>query len=199
METSPDIVAVLAGDAGAAAQHLAGQVGAGAIAVRGVTEAARPGRGQLDQFADIVRGHLGVDHDHAGRLGHQGDRGEALLRVIAQVLVEPRVDGERGVGGHQQRVAVRPGAGHEVRAGDRGGAGLHHHRLAQALAQFLADDARHQVGHAARGIRHDQADGLARVVGACRAGGGGRGAEGKRCCKNCGQLGGIEAHGLSPV
>jgi hypothetical protein len=33
---------------------------------------------------------------------------------------------------------------------------LDHHRLSKALLQALADDARHRVGKAARGIRHDQ-------------------------------------------
>jgi hypothetical protein len=49
-------------------------------------------------------------------------------------------------------------------AGDAAGAAavLHHHRLAEAVAQLVGDDARDGVAARARGEGHDQADLLAR-------------------------------------
>ncbi|KAG1189981.1 hypothetical protein G6F35_014002 [Rhizopus arrhizus] len=61
-------------------------------------------------------------------------------------------------GAHQQRVAVRRRLGHIVRTQGRPRARLvfHHHRLAQALGQFLPQCARQHVGRAAGRERHDQ-------------------------------------------
>ena len=72
---------------------------------------------------------------------------------------------ERGQGGvracrHQQRGAVRIGAHQFVDGKGAAGAGLalHQDRLADLLAELLADDARHHVDAAARRERHQQAD-----------------------------------------
>ncbi|KAG0923338.1 hypothetical protein G6F31_019549 [Rhizopus arrhizus] len=70
----------------------------------------------------------------------------------------------RGDGAAHQRVAVRRRLGHIVRPQGRPRARLvfHHHRLAQALGQFLPQCARQHVGRAAGRERHDQLDGLGR-------------------------------------
>ena len=44
------------------------------------------------------------------------------------------------------------------------GAVLDHHRLAEALRERLAEGPRELVGGTARGLRHDQHDGLVRVA-----------------------------------
>ena len=63
-------------------------------------------------------------------------------------------------------VAVGRRARHHGHAGIAAGAGnvLGHDLLAEALRQFLRDDARDHVGRAAGRERHDQADGLCRIA-----------------------------------
>ncbi len=90
---------------------------------------------------------------------HQADRRKIGARVIADIGVDRRIDGERA-GGDQQRVAVRGRA--DDLAGRDGAAGaaaiLDHHRLAQGGAHFLGDHAGDQVVAAARRVRHHESD-----------------------------------------
>jgi hypothetical protein len=86
-------------------------------------------------------------------------RREIALRVERQLLVEVRVDGEGGIRGHEDGVAVGRALRHGVGGDDGIGARLvlHQHRLAPGLRQPLGDLARHDVDAPARGIGDDDA------------------------------------------
>ena len=92
------------------------------------------------------------------------DRHEVGQRVVADLGVDGRVGGRGRHRGHAQHVAVGRGLDHLERADRAAAAGLvlHQHLLAQFLAQAGRDDARDDVGGAARREGHDQADRLAR-------------------------------------
>ena len=103
-----------------------------------------------------------------------GDRGKVLLLVIGELAfaVERRIDHEGAGFRHQQRVAVRSGLGHGLRADDMGGAALvfNDDLLAPGLGEPLADRPRHHVGHAAGGGGHRQRNGTRRIGGRLRRG-----------------------------
>ncbi len=140
-------------------QHLAGQVLGRAVAAGGEQQRpflARLGQRILQRLQRAVRRH----DQHRGDGARVEYRREVLARVEIQAFVDTGVDGERAVG-HQQGAAVRCGLGHGMGADVAAGARpvLHHHGLAQALLQLLAQAPRQQVRAAARRKGHDDGDG----------------------------------------
>ena len=95
------------------------------------------------------------------------DRDEILQRIVAELRLHERIDGERSVRAGEQRVAVGRGFRRHVgaEAAARAGAVLDHDRLAEHLLHVLAGDARDEVGVAARRERHDQPDRLVGIGG----------------------------------
>ena len=114
--------------------------------------------------ASVLAGISRVDDQRERHAGHQRDRREILHRIVGQMVVERLVDGERGRGRQQQRVAVGRGPRHLL--GAEGGAGarlvLDDDGAGKPGLQLIGDHAAEQIGGAARRIRHDQFDGLAR-------------------------------------
>jgi hypothetical protein len=104
-----------------------------------------------------------MHHEQMRRLPHHRDRREVGRRVVGDLAVEALVDGLRAVGADEQRVAVR------VRARGFGGGEIaacadlafHHHGLPKRCLQVLGQEPRRQVGAAAGGEGHHDADGLA--------------------------------------
>ncbi|MNN31100.1 hypothetical protein D3C81_1447730 [compost metagenome] len=113
-----------------------------------------------NQLGHRLDRQLGIDHQHEWQVAHAADRREVLDRVIGQLLHQRRVGRMRGVGGHEQRIAVRGRLRNQLRRDGAVGAGaiVDHHVLAERIAQFLGRDARDGIGAAAGGKRHDKAD-----------------------------------------
>src|SRR5262249_30557064 len=90
---------------------------------------------------------------------------EIRVGVVGQLPVEARVDGVRA-GDEKERVAVRGCARNRFGADDGAAAGpvLDDYRLSPGFGEFSGDDPSEQIGPAARRHRHDDADGLARVL-----------------------------------
>ena len=131
----------------------------------------------FDQFLQRLGGNLERRADQHRVLRQPRDRHEVGEKVVGQVLVD-RAVGDIGADVTElQGVAVgrRP---HGLADGDRArGAGrvVDDELLAQFLAHALAHDARHHVGGATGGERHDDGDRLARKsLGERRGGDGGR-------------------------
>ncbi|MNL12810.1 hypothetical protein D3C87_1336890 [compost metagenome] len=90
-----------------------------------------------------------------------GDRLEVEQRIVGHLLVEQRVDHNRTGARHEQRMAVARCPG-RLRAADesvRPGPVLDHHRGLQYLTEHLPDHARGDIGLAAGGEGHDDANG----------------------------------------
>ena len=140
--------------------HQRGAVG------RAVGQAVGIGLGVVDQFLHGLGRNGGVDQQRKRQLAHARHGREILDGVVLQALDQPGVGRVRGVGGHEQRVAVRLGLGHMV-GGDLGiGAGLvvHDHGLLEPLAQPGSHHARHGIGSTAGRERHDQGDGVGGIA-----------------------------------
>ena len=73
-----------------------------------------------------------------------------------------RVDGDGRIGRHHQGVAVGRRTRHALGRHDGAGTGFvfNHHRLAQALAELLAQQTRHDINAATGRVRHHDANGL---------------------------------------
>jgi P-type Cu+ transporter len=132
-------------------------------AVAQVASAAHVG----GQLAHVLHGCDGVDGQRQRHIGDGGHRREVALHVVGQLGVEHRVGHKGGVVREQQGVAVRCGLGHHLgaNAGVGARAVFHHHGLAQQLAHALGHAPPDDVGGAARGVGHDDAQGLARKAG----------------------------------
>jgi len=106
--------------------------------------------GQLGQRLDGGR-HHGADAEAAGGQGQRRDRDDVGRRVVGQLLVGVRVDGEHGRRTEQQRLAVGRGV---LQAGDGdAAAGAHllldEHGLGQLAASELGEATRRGVYRAA--------------------------------------------------
>ena len=173
-----------------AEQQLGAQVRGGAVAGRGISHLAGPG--QRQQLGQVVGFHVRVHVQQVGRdAGHRYGL-QIAQRVIAGVG-EQRWVHRIGHAVHQQRVAVGRRVHHLLR-GDvaaRTWLVFDDHVLAHLGRELRAQQARHDVGGAARGEGHDDADGL---VG---PGGVGHAAPGEGCGQQADQPG--LHHKRSPV
>jgi hypothetical protein len=151
-------------DPGHMRQQRHGEVLRGAVAAGSIGDRRRRGLGQRQQFGQRVRLYLWM-YQHELRKGRdQADRGEVLVPVIGQLLVDQRVD-RMAHGDDRQRVAVARRLGDDL-AGDHtvgAGAVVGDDRLAPGLREVLAHRARQQVGRAARREGDHHADLLVRV------------------------------------
>src|SRR5450631_4190865 len=84
---------------------------AAAFAGRGVIELARLRLGERDQLLHVVRGQRRVDQNDERAGGDEPDRREVLARVVADVWIKRRIDGERSGAAEPERVAVGRGLG----------------------------------------------------------------------------------------
>ncbi len=142
---------------------------------RGVVQLARLRLHQRDEILERIRLDAGMHHQQVGRGCDQRHRHEILDRVVLDAGVRRRRDHVGAGGAHGERVAVGRGAGRDLGADRAAGAAavVDDHLLAEALGELLPDQARDDVGRAARRERDDQADRLGRI-GALRNGSGGQ-------------------------
>src|SRR5262249_37509138 len=75
-----------------------------------IGELARLGACECDKFVHVLGRHVAMDHKDARREDHERDRGQVLDRIVRQLFVQARIDGNGGTG-HHQRVAVGRGLG----------------------------------------------------------------------------------------
>jgi hypothetical protein len=100
-------------------------------------------------------------HDQDRRCGcDRADRRELLIRVIAHVGIERRIDRHRASESEYHRVSVRRAARDLPRAdiAPRTGPILDHHLLSERTTHAFADQPRHDVIAAAGGKRDHQRD-----------------------------------------
>jgi len=118
---------------------------------RGETVFARVGLDELDQLLDVLGGHRGVDGDHVGRHGDNGDRREVLDGIVGHLGEQARVDKKACAHG-DQRVAIPRRRSDHARRDIAARARLVHH------VELLAETGRQLVGH-------DAGDGVSRPAG----------------------------------
>ena len=132
-----------------------------AVAARAVVELAGMLAGVVDQLGHRVRRHRWVHHEHVGQPRHHADGREVGDRVVGELRIERRIEGQRADMAEQQRVPVGVGLG-DGGAGDRSRQPrpvVDHHRLAEAVRHLLADDPAEEIGRSAGRERHDQGHG----------------------------------------
>ena len=115
--------------------------------------------------ASVFAGICRIDDQRERHGGHKPDRRKVLHGIVRQFLVERLVDGKRGRGRHQQRVAVGLGLCDLVGAERRAGARLvldNDGRVKPAL-ELVGDQPAEKIGGAARRIGHDHLDGPAGI------------------------------------
>ena len=108
-----------------------------------------------------------VRHQHDRGRGDQPDRGEFLLRVIAGIGIERRIDRRDAGVRHHDGVAVRRSLGGDAHADHAGDAAaiVDDHLLAEPGGDLLGDDPRHCIDAAAGRKRHDQGHRTGRIGG----------------------------------
>ena len=113
-----------------------------------------------NQVGDGLGLDLAVENDDVRHVAGQRDRREIFQRIVAELRLHERVDRQRTVRGDQQRVAVGRRPCHGLGADAAAGAAtvVDHHGLAEGVRYAVADDAADDVGIAAGGEGHDQAD-----------------------------------------
>ena len=133
---------------------------------RGEGQLSRLVARELDEIVHRFHRQLGIDHQHIGHAGDQRDGRDVLARIVRQVLPHIDIDRKRGARRHHDGVAVRCAMRDRVhrRHAAAARAMIDHERLAEPLLELLADDARDQSGRAARRERHDEGDGLTRIL-----------------------------------
>ena len=124
-----------------------------------VHEVFRFGLRERHELLERLEWRLRPSDQHVGREIAETDVAKALHCV--RQLLHMRLRGERIVGRECDRVAVGRGPAQIDEPKGSGCAALVHdnHGLAQRLAQFVLQCARHDVGVAAWRKRHDQIDG----------------------------------------
>ena len=152
-------------------EQLAREVRRRAVPRGGEVDLARPCSCERDQLLHRPRRKRRMNDQHVGCGRGERDRREILDRIEGHFGEEARVDRERSRRAHQDRVTVGRGLGDDVGAdiAARAGPVVDHHLLREAHGESLRDRARDDVGAAARGKGHDEADRL-RGVGIGRRG-----------------------------
>jgi hypothetical protein len=147
-------------DPGENLEQLRGQMHRGAGADRGVVELARLALGEIDQLAHGV-GREATPRDQVLRRHEcQRNRLEIPHRIIGQLFLDARIDGEAGHAAEKDRRPVGLGIGGEARADHLGCARLvvDNEALAGLLRQHVGHGARQNVSDAAGGIGYDDGD-----------------------------------------
>src|SRR6516165_5958588 len=111
-------------------------------------------------------GQVRIDDQHQGETSHPRDRHKVRDRIIVQVLVYEWVSGQRRVGPHQERIAVR-WLMVDIKSGQRSirsRAILDEDRLAEYRAELVGDDAANRVTGAARAEYGNDGDRPRRII-----------------------------------
>ena len=139
-------------DAALGFEELHRQVRRGAAAVRSRSCIAWIGLEQREELGQRARRHFRVDDDRIGIDRRERERLGRAQRVVRHRLHERGVDRVRSGDAHEQRVTVGLRLGDDVRAHAAAGARvvLDHDRLSPLRLELLADEARGDVGGAAR-------------------------------------------------
>src|SRR6476660_5955758 len=105
-----------------------------------------------------------MHHQRGGRMTDHPDRHKILARVITDILVKRRTDGEGAGVSDQKGVAVRLGLGRRLGADGAAGTAaiVDDDALSEQLAHLVGDDARDDGGAASRRKRNDEGDGAVR-------------------------------------
>src|SRR5262249_33877179 len=132
---------------------------------RAVVELTRPRLRKGDQLLDRPGRHGRMRDDDERRRGDQYDRREIAYRVVWQLAIQARMDGERPGRAHQQRMPVgyRPRGDFRPDVAASARAVLDDDLLAETLRQRLGNEPREQVRWTARNQGHDQPHGLRRI------------------------------------
>ncbi len=142
-------------------QQFVGQVRTAALARRSDGDRLHLLARHRQQLLQRIGREGRMGHHHLGRRADQGDRREALHRIVLCLGVHRRIDAV----GHvsvEQRIAVGRRARDDLRAehARRAGPVVDDHGEARGLLQLLRDQAPGEIGAAARRVRHHEADGL---------------------------------------
>ncbi len=136
-----------------------------AVAVRRIGQLPWIGSGVLNELLERFHRDFRMRSQKVRLRRDTRDHLEILHRIVGQLRIQPHVERERAVAAHEQRVAVwralRRGVGADVAV--RAGLVLDHHRLAEGLRHFSADQARQEVVAAARGEGRDDVDRPVRI------------------------------------
>src|SRR5262245_19503377 len=73
-----------------------------------IGELARLRACECDKFVHVLSRHVAMDYKDARREDHERDRGQVLDRIVRQLFIQARIDGNGGTG-HHQRVTVGRG------------------------------------------------------------------------------------------
>ena len=144
-------------------QHLAREVRLAAAAVGGIVDRAGLRLRERDQLLERIRRQRRIRHQELLQQHKHRQRDEVALRVVRQLGVKMRVDGERRVGGEEHRGAVGRALRHRLGREDRVRARLvlDDDGLSPYTGELLRELARHDVDAAARRIGDDDAHRLA--------------------------------------
>ena len=123
--------------------------------------------GQCDELLEVLRGQVRVHHQHRRHGRDHRHRHEALVGVVRKLGEHRRIDRERPDVTEDQRVAVGLRTLHGVHRDIAGAAGtaFDDDLLLPGFGELRSDQARQELGAAARRERHDEHNGLVRVVG----------------------------------
>jgi hypothetical protein len=128
-------------------EDFAREVQRGAHARMSERQRARRCARQCNEFRDIFRRHVVVDHEYVGIRIHLRDRSQILHRVIRQFLVEAAVDNDVGAGQHADCIAIGSRFRHAIRGDVAACAGhvLDDDRLSERLAEPVGQKPGHDV------------------------------------------------------
>ena len=147
-------------------EQLAGEVDRVARTARRECQLAGLLLGQPDQVGDRLYRQRRVDHQHQREACRVRHKGKVLHRVVGQVPVKGRVDGQRAAWGDQYGVAVRRGFGDRRGRNHAAGAWFvfNDEWLAEPLGQSRPKRARHDIGRCPRRECHHDSDGVRRII-----------------------------------
>src|SRR6516162_1377577 len=137
-------------DAGHYLEQLAGQMEESPIAIRRHVDLAGIGFGVSNELGNCLRWSRWIDHHEKRDANNASNRRDVAEKRETKVVVKRRVDRRRRVN-HEECVAVWRRL-HDYLGSDIGSRArpiLDDERLAEALGELLADQARDNVGSAA--------------------------------------------------
>ena len=147
-------------DAGDNLEQLRGEMHRRAGSDRGIVELARLALGEIDQLAHGVGREAAPRDEVLRRHECQCNRLEVPHRIVGQLFLDARIDGEAGHAAEKDRRAVGLGVGGEAGADHLRGARLvvDHEGLAGLLRQHVRHGTWQNVSDAAGGIGYDDGD-----------------------------------------
>ena len=148
-----------------AVKQCAGQMAGRSVAGRTHQQVARSGLGQGSQFLHVFHRQRWMHRGNIVELRYQRHRDKVADCVITGLGVHRRTDHHRHRAANIDHITVGGRLRCRLGANQRTGAAavIDHHLLADGLTQTLRKCARHHIGAAAGGPRHDETDRFARV------------------------------------